>query len=284
MDDQDDILHEFRVESYENSPMSTPHQRWDADLYDDSHAFVWRHGASLVELLDPKAGERILDLGCGTGHLTARIAARGANVVGLDHSAEMLAEARTAYPALQFIQGDARDFSLPTPFDAVFSNAVLHWIKPPEAAARCVFNALRPGGRFVAELGGHGNLRRVEAAMSAALEKTGVRSGGSPMYFPRLSEYATVLETAGLEVRSALLFDRPTPLEGDKGFRNWVEMFGRWAMESVPDGRSEDFLSAAEDAARPELYRDGGWYADYRRLRVVAYRPTENGERGASAP
>ncbi len=257
--------------------MSTPNQRWDADLYEDRHAFVWRHGASLVELLDPKSGERILDLGCGTGHLTAQIAAAGAAVVGMDHSAEMLAQARSAYPNLEFVQGDARDFAFPEPFDAVFSNAALHWIKPPEAAARCVFNALRPGGRFVAELGGHGNVRRVEAALTAALEKTGVRSNESPMYFPRLSEYATVLEAAGLEVRSAVLFDRPTPLEGDKGFRNWVEMFGRWALESVAEDRREDFLRAAEDAARPELHRDGGWFADYRRLRVVAYRPAGAG-------
>ena len=255
--------------------MSTPNRRWDADLYDDRHAFVWRHGASLVELLDPKSGERILDLGCGTGHLTAQIAAGGANVVGLDHSADMLTEARDAYPGLEFVQGDARDFTFPEPFDAVFSNAVLHWIKPPEAAARCVYNALRPGGRFVAELGGYGNVRRVEAAMRVALEITGVRSGGSPMYFPRLSEYATVLEKAGLEVRSALLFDRPTPLEGEAGFVNWVKMFGRWALESVPEDRREDFLRAAEDAARPRLYGAGGWFADYRRLRVVAYRPSE---------
>ncbi len=104
----------------------------------------------------------------------------------------------------------------------------------------CVFNALRrPGGRFVAELGGYGNVRRVEAAMRAALEKAGVRSSGSPMYFPRLSEYATVLETAGLDVRSAVLFDRPTPLEGDNGFRNWVKMFGRWALGIGPRRRGE---------------------------------------------
>src|SRR2546423_478698 len=107
--------------------MSTPGQRWDADLYDDKHAFVWRHGASLVDLLDPKPGERILDLGCGTGHLTAKIAESGATVVGLDHSAEMLNQARAAYPGLEFVRGDARDFAFSEPFDAVFSNAVLHW-------------------------------------------------------------------------------------------------------------------------------------------------------------
>src|SRR4051794_7796734 len=126
--------------------MSASNQRWDADLYDDKHAFVWRHGASLAELLAPKPGERILDLGCGTGHLTAKIAESGARVVGLDHSAEMLAQARAAYPALQFVQGDARNFAFAERFDAIFSNAVLHWVRPPEAPIRCVRDSLRLGG------------------------------------------------------------------------------------------------------------------------------------------
>src|SRR5438128_1228069 len=108
-------------------------QQWDAELYDGKHGFVWQHGAYLIELLAPKAGECILDLGCGTGHLTARLAEAGAAVIGLDHSAEMLGKARTAYPHLEFIQADARSFTFAEPFDAIFSNATLHWIKEPEA-------------------------------------------------------------------------------------------------------------------------------------------------------
>ena len=250
--------------------MTAPEQRWDADLYDDRHAFVWKHGSSLVELLDPQPGERILDLGCGTGHLTASLAEKGVAVVGLDHSEEMLAQARSAYPHLPFVQGDARDFSFPEPFDAVFSNAVLHWVRPPEAVIGCVRKSLRPGGRFVAELGGRGNVRTIEAAMRTATAGVGVPSDGPPWYFPGVSEYATLLEAAGLEVRYAILFDRPTPLEGANGMRDWVAMFARGVLDSVPKERREEFFRAVEEETRAVLFRDGGWTADYRRLRIVA--------------
>jgi len=252
--------------------MSTAGQRWDAGLYDGKHAFVWRHGASLVELLDSREGERVLDLGCGTGHLTAAVARAGAVVVGLDRSADMLAQARCAYPQLEFVQGDGRDFRFAEPFDAVFSNATLHWVRPPEAVARRVREALRPGGRFVAEFGGRGNVRAVAEALRAAAERLGLPPELPDWYFPSVGEYAAVLEQAGLEVRFAVLFDRPTPLEGEGGLRDWVAMFGRSVLDAVPAGRREEFLRAVEDAARPVLFRDGGWFADYRRLRVVAVR------------
>jgi trans-aconitate methyltransferase len=252
--------------------VGTKDQAWDAGLYDGRHAFVWKHGASLVELLAPRPGERILDLGCGTGHLTAAIAGAGAAVAGLDPSADMLQQARAAYPWLEFVQGDARDFAFAEPLGAVFSNAVLHWVRPPEAVARRVRDALKPGGRFVAEFGGRGNVRAVVAALQAAGERLGLRLDGPHWYFPSLGEYASLLETAGLEVKSAALFDRATPLEGEDGLRGWVRMFGGSVLEAVPAGRREEFLSAVEDAARLDLCCDGGWCADYRRLRVVAVR------------
>ncbi len=256
--------------STQNEPR--PPQRWDAGLYDDRHSFVWKYGASLVELLSPQPGERILDLGCGTGHLTARIAEAGAIVVGLDHSAAMLEQARSAYPLLEFIQGDARDFRFETVFDAVFSNAVLHWIKEPEAVLRCVRNALKEGGRFVAELGGKGNVRRIAEALWLAAGKMGANFGDPFWYFPSLGEYAKLLETVGLEVTFAVLFDRPTPLEGEGGMRDWVRMFARPVLDAVPPERQEEFLRLVEEATRPALFHDGGWMANYRRLRVVAHR------------
>jgi trans-aconitate methyltransferase len=249
-----------------------PTQQWDAGLYDGKHAFVWKHGASLVELLAPQPGERILDLGCGTGHLTAAIAAAGATVVGLDRSAEMLEQARAAYPHLDFVPGDARDFAFGEPFDAVFSNATLHWVRPPEAAVRCVRDALKPGGRFVAEFGGRGNVRAVAAALMDAAARLGMPPEEPAWYFPGIAEYAILMEASGLEVRLASLFDRPTPLEGAGGLRDWVAMFGRAWLEAVPQGMREDFLQAVEDAARPTLFCAGVWTADYRRLRVVAVR------------
>src|SRR5260221_6945847 len=119
---------------------------WNAGLYEDKHSFVWEYGKALLDLLAARSGERILDLGCGTGHLTDRIAAAGAEVVGIDSSPAMVEQARRSYPPLRFEVGDARDFSFPEPFDAVFSNAVLHWITEPERVLACVQRALRPGG------------------------------------------------------------------------------------------------------------------------------------------
>ncbi len=128
------------------------------------------------------------------------------------------------------------------------------------------------GGRFTAELGGRGNVRRIETALRTAEERLNLQLSGSPWYFPGVGEYASLLEAEGLEVRYAVLFDRATPLEGEDGLREWVKMFGRAVLDAIPAERREAFLTAVEEAARPELYRDGGWFADYRRLRVTAVR------------
>jgi trans-aconitate methyltransferase len=245
---------------------------WDAGLYDAKHSFVWKHGASLIELLAPRPGERILDLGCGTGHLAARIAEAGADVVGIDSSASMVEEARRLYPGIRFEVADARDFSLDAPFDAVFSNAVLHWVKEPEAVVACVRKALGPGGRFVAEFGGRGNVRTIVSALGAASRAIGLGAWEHPWYYPGIGAYAPLLERGGLEVTEAFLFDRPTLLEGQEGLRNWVNMFAGSLLDRVPPDGREDFHRRVEDVARPALYRDGQWFADYRRLRIVARR------------
>lgn len=246
---------------------------WDARLYDDKHAFVWQHGASLFDLLAPRPGERVLDLGCGTGHLTARLADLGVSVVGLDNSPAMIEQARRAYPALHFEVADARDFAVAEPFDAVFSNAVLHWVREPGRVIRCVSGALKAGGRFVAEFGGRGNVRAIAAALDTAARALALEPAPSPWYFPSVGEYATLLEQGGLEVTFAQLFDRPTPLDGEHGLRDWVAMFAGGQLRAVPEGRRAEFLSRVEEELRPVLYHDGTWSADYRRLRVVAWRP-----------
>ncbi len=248
---------------------------WDAGLYDDKHSFVWKHGAALIELLAPRQGERILDLGCGTGHLTAQIAEAGAEVVGIDASSSMIEEARRLYPDLRFEVADAREFSFDEPFDAVFSNAVLHWVKPPEEAIARVRRALKPGGRFVAEFGGRGNVRTLMSALDSASRAVGLGAWEHPWYYPGIGEYARLLERDGLEVTDAFLFDRPTRLEGEEGLRHWLEMFVGGLLDRVDPDRRESFFRAVEDYARPTLYRDGQWFADYRRLRVVARRTDE---------
>lgn len=263
----------------DNTEKSAAETTWDAKLYDDKHAFVWKYGESLVEQLDPKPGERILDLGCGTGHLAAQIAKAGAEVVGIDQDPAMIEEARRLYPELRFEVADACEFTLESlaaaPFDAVFSNAVLHWVRPPEAAARQIAAALRPGGRFVCEFGGHGNVRRIVGAVRSALERfAGAESVRfvPDWYYPSIAEHTAVLESVGLETTSAALFPRLTPLKSEQGVRHWVTMFIAKAVEPMPEERREAFFGAIEDELRGELFVDGVWHADYRRLRLTAIR------------
>jgi trans-aconitate methyltransferase len=249
-----------------------PAAKWDAGLYDEKHSFVWKMAAGVVELLGPKPGEQILDIGCGTGHLTAQIANSGAIVTGIDRSPEMIRQARGSYPRLSFKVMDATALEFPEKFDAVFSNAALHWIKEPEKVVRGISAVLKPGGRFVAEFGGKGNVAALVAAAERAWGICGLPEPmPNPWYFPSVAVYSQLLESHRLEVTHAMLFDRPTPLEeGERGLRNWMEMFGESIMGNAPAGIREQLAAETERQARPALYRNGGWVMDYRRLRVVA--------------
>lgn len=241
---------------------------WNADLYSKQHSFVWEAAGDLLGLLNPQPGERILDLGCGTGQLTAKIAEAGAQVTGLDSSASMLEQARAEHPGIQWLLADARSLRFEEPFDAVFSNAVLHWIPEAREVAESIHRSLRPGGRFVCEFGGYGNVQAILEATFAAGARQGVKLTNH-WYYPKLGEYAKLLEQAGLEVTFALLFDRPTRLADPiDGLRNWMRMFGGPFLVNVPDPNR--FLDDVVVEARATLFREGEWWADYRRLRVVA--------------
>jgi trans-aconitate methyltransferase len=248
--------------------------KWDAGLYDDKHSFVWKLAAGVLELLNAQPGERILDLGCGTGHLTAKIAETGARTVGVDRSPEMIRQAREKYPSLKFEVMDAREIALDGNFDAVFSNATLHWIKEPERVIAGIKKALRPGGRFVAEFGGRGNTGELLKAIGDAWQKLGIAGPvPQPWYYPTLAEYASALEQHGFEVTHATLFDRPTPLDdGTRGLRNWLNMFGGAFVADLPAATRENLLAEIERELRPKLFADDHWVMDYRRLRVVADR------------
>lgn len=243
--------------------------RWDSALYDDRHSFVWKKGAELVDLLAPQAGERVLDLGCGTGHLTAEIAARGAEVIGVDSSPSMIAQARQNFPKLTFQLSDARSFHFDEPFDAVFSNAVLHWIPEADRVAASVAAALKPGGRFVLEMGAKRNNERIVAGVGDVLRAAGYPVE-NPWYYPSLGEHARILEAQGFEIAEGRTFPRWTKLEHpERGLREWLEMFCSFWFDKAPADR-EKLLRAIEERLRPELFRDGSWWADYRRLRIKA--------------
>ena len=248
-----------------------PENDWNPALYDQKHAFIFEYGRGLLSVLAPQAGEHILDLGCGTGHLTQTIAATGARVIGLDSSPEMIEQARKAYPGVEFLVADARAFSFPYQFDAVFSNAALHWIPAAERVVEHIVAALRPGGRFVAEFGGKGNVASITGALQEAMRAIAGVEVESGWYFPSIGTYTMLLEQHGLDVQSAVLFDRPTKLEeGQRGLRNWLTMFCANMFTDIPTAMKQNVIEYVEASLRPSLFKDGNWFADYRRLRVVA--------------
>ncbi len=247
--------------------------QWSPNLYDGKHSFVWKFGASVIELLSPQPSERILDVGCGTGQLTAQIAETGASVVGLDNSPAMIEEARRLFPKLEFKLADAHDFDVDESFDGVFSNAALHWINEPDKVVACIAGSLKPNGRMAVEFGGYGNVRYLSAAIEAASRLFLGESVPHPWYFPTIAEFVSVLAMHGMEVTQAAMIDRPTPLEGDDGLRNWVRMFGQHWLTQIQPAQHDRFFDQVEEFARPNLLRDSVWHADYRRIRVMARKP-----------
>lgn len=246
---------------------------WNTELYQSSHAFVWEFGRDLLNMLLPKPGERILDVGCGTGQLTVDIAKAGAEVIGLDVSQQMIKAARQNYPDLRFEVADIAATNYAGEFDAVFSNAALHWVKNQESAITAIARALKPGGRLVFEMGCRGNIRHIWIATMQALAEMGVKDPEelSPWFYPSIGEYAPMLESRGLLVTFAVLFDRPTPLEGgERGLRNWLDMFGTFASHVLSAKQREELIRRIEDLARPALFHNGEWTVDYKRLRMIA--------------
>jgi SAM-dependent methyltransferase len=205
--------------------------------------------------------------------MLADLKARGADVIGVDADAAMVEAARVRCPGVDIRLGDARDLDGVGTVDAILSNATLHWVRPPEAAARAMAKVLAPGGRLVLEMGGAGCVRTVAEALTRALEAAGVSTEGRalPWYFPSLGAYAALLEAHGFDVRQAWLFDRPTPLDdGDRGLESWLEMFVPHLLDHAPREARSDVVRAVEDACRPRLFRHGRWELDYVRLRLTA--------------
>ena len=250
---------------------------WDAVGYDERFSFVAAYGSGLLDLLDPQPGERVVDLGCGTGTLTAQIAERGADVEGIDADPAMLERAAAAYPHLRLSRQSAQTFAVTEPVDAVFSNAVLHWIPAAEqpAVLRSVRHALKPGGRFVAEMGGAGNTATVLAAVEATRVARGV--GGlptEPWCFPSPATQAKRLEDNGFRVRLVQHVDRPTPLAPGDSVASWLRMFGRPLIGDLDPSVLPEVFAEVDERCAPSFYgtaanRDG-WIVDYVRLRWLA--------------
>ena len=246
-------------------------QTWDPADYARHARFVSDLGEAVVELLAPQAGERILDLGCGDGVLTKRLQDLGCTVVGVDSSAAQIAAARALGLDARVMSGDALAFA--GEFDAIFSNAALHWMKDARAVTTGVWRALKPGGRFVAECGGHGCVARIEAALHGALARRGLDPRAvNPWLFATVAEYRGHLEAAGFVVEYAALIPRPTPLPGD--ILGWLETFARCFTAALPEAQRGDYLREVKESLRPQLCdAAGNWTADYVRLRFAARKP-----------
>jgi SAM-dependent methyltransferase len=247
------------------SEAATSTSKWDAADYARVGAFVAELGGAALDLLDPKAGERILDIGCGEGTLSLKIIERGATVLGVDNSPEMIAAARAkGVDALQLAAEDMQFFA---EFDAAFSNATLHWVLQKEQAARAIFRALKPGGRFAGEMGGQGNIRKLREALD---EELIIRGYAPPIeagnWYASPEEFAAVYEAAGFREIDARLIERPTALE--HGVAAWVTTFRKGWLDRAQVPEDERAQIGAAVAGR-----FGSDVADYVRLRFIMRKP-----------
>jgi trans-aconitate methyltransferase len=244
-------------------------QTWDPAEYGQHGAFVHGLAGGVLEWLAAQSGERVLDLGCGDGQLTQRIAAIGARVQGVDASSEMAASARARGIAADVASAELLPYADGS-FDAVFSNAALHWVRDQDAMMREVHRVLRPGGRFVAEMGGHGSIAAIRVAFIATLARHGHGELENEVnYYPTPEAYSERLMKHGFTVEKIALIPRPTPLEG--GMRNWLRTFRRGVLDGLPAGIRETVIDETVALLSNALCDEAGnWTADYVRLRFVA--------------
>ncbi|MCS6927539.1 MAG: class I SAM-dependent methyltransferase [Candidatus Binatia bacterium] len=246
-------------------------QRWDPVRYARNARFVAELGMPVVELLHPQPGERILDLGCGDGALTEKLAAYGCHVVGVDNSPEQVDAARAR--GLEAYVMDGQQLTFTNEFDAVFSNAVLHWMKRADDVIAGVWRALKPGGRFVAECGGAGNIRTIQTALYTVLGRRGIDAAAvNPWYYPTPEEYHQRLTAGGFRVTYIALIPRPTLLPGD--IADWLDTFAESFLSVVPAAERAAVIEEIRALLRPDLCdAHGQWIADYVRLRFAAVKP-----------
>lgn len=253
--------------------MTTSRHEWDPVAYAAHAGFVPALGAPVLALLDPRPGERILDLGCGDGVLTGKLVAAGATVVAVDADRAMIAAASGKGLDARFMDG--RQLGFDAEFDAVFTNAALHWMPPAGLVAASVFRALKAGGRYVGEFGGHGNIAAIRTAVRAVLVARGYAvPAREENYYPTANEFRAVLAAAGFEGVAADILPRPTPIAS--GMAAWLHTFRGGFIEAagVPEPERAQVIEDTRAMLRPILADEAGdWTADYVRLRFSAQKP-----------
>lgn len=247
--------------------------KWKPELYNDKHSFVYNYGENLIELLNPKPHERILDLGCGSGQLTSKINEVAKEAVGIDKSLEMILDARSKFKNIEFHVADAENFKFTDQFDSIFSNATLHWVKNPKAAIKCMFENLKPNGKIVLEFGGKGNVQSIVNQLRVSLQQRGYveQSELDLWYFPSVGTYSTELESVGFRVILAEHYDRLTELADEKsGIKDWISMFAESFFTNVTTEHIEEIKSEVQEKVKDQCLINGKWFADYKRIRLVA--------------
>jgi len=264
------------------APQRQQEKQWKDKVVESSSSpspVSQRTAAELIELLAPAPDERILDLECGTGQLAARITSLGAHVVGIDRSPDRIRQAEATFPGMWFEVADVMTFELTNPFDAVFSSENRCWIGQPIATVGRIWDFLRPGGRFVAEMGGIGNIRKVIAAARKALLGLDrlVLTSAAPLFSPSVPEWATLLQNQGFETSFLQLFDRPVRLEGEQGVRQWILNEAPRLLDGLDAAEREDLFTRVEQMLRPKHFYEGAWTIESRWLRFVAIKPDDYG-------
>jgi ubiquinone/menaquinone biosynthesis C-methylase UbiE len=254
---------------------------WQAHQYDFNHGFVSEYGKELISILNPQKGQNILDLGCGTADITRVIKDTGANVIGIDSSIEMLEQGKVKYPELDLRCVDVLDMDYRNQFDSIISNAALHWVHDSVTAVKNMNRALKLGGHVVLEFGGHGNISNIQASITNVLYNLGYKENSRRKiwYFPTIGQYASILEDNGFNVTTALLYKRPTLLEGEMGMENWIRQFASGYFDNLYEEQIASVMECITEGSKKRgyqsnlhgsNYKDGMWMADYVRLRIVA--------------
>lgn len=245
--------------------------KWDAEGYKENFGFVNQYGKDVLNLITAKENALAVDLGCGNGALSIKLADKGYRVLGVDASEDMLKIAREQHPELNFQAGDAVTFKLKEKADVIFSNAVLHWIDAgkQQEMLENIAGQLKTGGELVCEFGGKGCAETVHAKLEELFEQRGLKYRRT-FYFPTIGEYAPMMEKAGLQVEFAVLFDRPTRQQTEDGLADWIRMFDTAPFEGIDKKTADEIISQAVEELRPVLYMEDGWYVDYVRIRFRA--------------